>query len=340
MFHPLVWMVWIQRCGSNNRPTAWFYFRNNNHRSGDRNCNLYDLYLGSLRKTRCIYVSERFPGRSGSHHGTMWCNRCTRSNHYRYCIRSAGSIWCMVPWLCITCRWPGWCRSSSLLKWYLGNNRSWSFCNNKCAGKHTERSVLRRWIRTSRNTASWCSNSSCLDSCNNDNYLQSNRYDNWTSCFRGRRDCWSGFQGAWSCISICRIQHHGYYRRCNEWKWKHRSWCSRLWRSISNPKSSSCTGSRTGRCRYRNAQSCYYCKTFQVRAPESSIEQSWCYRNDSYPGYGMWYPERCRREISWSWDGRNRSSKGKSRSYRWKYSGWESHRNSIQDTVYRTCRWW
>ncbi len=101
-------------------------------------------------------------------------------------------------------------------KWYLGNNRSWSFCNNKCAGKHTERSVLRRWIRTSRNTASWCSNSSCLDSCNNDNYLQSNRYDNWTSCFRGRRDCWSGFQGAWSCISICRIQHHGYYRRCNE----------------------------------------------------------------------------------------------------------------------------
>ena len=41
-------------------------------------------------------------------------------------------------------------------------------------------------------------------------------------------------------------------------------------------------------------------KLSKYEQAEISVEQSWCYRNDSYPGYGMRYPERCRREISWS----------------------------------------
>ncbi len=71
MFHPLVWMVWIQRCGSNNRPTACIYLYDNNNRTGNSNRCMYDLHMASLWKTRCVYVSECIPRRPGSNHSTL-----------------------------------------------------------------------------------------------------------------------------------------------------------------------------------------------------------------------------------------------------------------------------
>ena len=68
---PLVWMVWIQRCGSNNRPTACIYLYDNNNRTGNSNRCMYDLHMASLWKTRCVYVSECIPRRPGSNHSTL-----------------------------------------------------------------------------------------------------------------------------------------------------------------------------------------------------------------------------------------------------------------------------
>ncbi len=46
MFHPLVWMVWIQRSCSYDRSTACIDLYGNNNCTGNRNCCMYDLYMG------------------------------------------------------------------------------------------------------------------------------------------------------------------------------------------------------------------------------------------------------------------------------------------------------
>lgn len=68
----ILWFGWYGFNGAAATTNfACIYFYDNNNRTGNSNRCMYDLHMASLWKTRCVYVSECIPRRSGSNHSTL-----------------------------------------------------------------------------------------------------------------------------------------------------------------------------------------------------------------------------------------------------------------------------
>ena len=181
--------------------------------------------MGTLQKTGCFHVSERFSRRTCSNYGRMRHSfSYIRSNH-RYYFRFYRSIWYWIYWQSPENRWPCWCCRCSWFKRCFRYSCSWSFL--RWIRHRLERTSYRR-----RLPRIWCSvhrydHHNRMGCCYYDNYLPGNQTYNRTSCFSWRRDRRSWLQRTWSCKCLWRFRN---------------GWCSD---SYGNFHKSSCCHSQT-----------------------------------------------------------------------------------------------